>query len=390
MLFHVIAIKEINQKKINLEFLIEAEKEGFLREIFIESGVVLLDLVPYKWLRSSFQNYYLDVGFVDSRENLIKDSYFRLIPKSNDVDKTVLLFLYCGFLVKNFNYISKKEQISQKKVDLILQKLRKKINYFLEKQKTVVQKYNKSKNKLYSNKGLDLTRRVSEQMVLEIEEFLSKYKNQINPNKLKPLFEVKEELKKLKLGSNEEKIAEDFDIAFSLMEQIELFGLTSHSLDTNPIFEGTQTTYFDVDHELRIFDKTQKMKLIWWKIESSGQYYLIFGKLWFYFKFILVDIKKFFTKILNYTRLWIKYILFSILLSLIFLLIFFVINNLFSYSIMSSLFLAMIFLWELWLLLYFYLLLSKKWWKILFLFGFLILIFVFIVVFNLTLSNFAL
>lgn len=48
MQFHVVAIKEINQKKINLDFLIEAEKEEELRNVFIESEIVLLELAPYQ------------------------------------------------------------------------------------------------------------------------------------------------------------------------------------------------------------------------------------------------------------------------------------------------------------------------------------------------------
>lgn len=173
-------------------------------------------------MRSSFQKYYLDLGFVDARGNFIQNRYFRIIPKSSNVEKTILLFLFCGFLIKGFNYFSKENQLEKKEVDIILKKLNKKITYFLEQQKTITQKYQKTKTKLYSNKNLDLTRSVLENVVFEIEDFIKKYTDLVSPNKIKPLFEIKEDLKKLKLGSNEEKIAEDFDIAFSLMQQIEL------------------------------------------------------------------------------------------------------------------------------------------------------------------------
>lgn len=390
MQFHVVAIKEINQKKINLEFLIEAEKEELLRNVFIEAEIVLLELAPYQWLRASFQKYYLDLGFVDSRGNLVQNLYFRVIPKSSNIEKTILLFLFCGFLVQNFNYLAKDKQLNQKDIDTTLKKLNKKITYFLQQQKTVAQKYQKTKENLYSNKNLDLTRKVLENMVLEIEDFLEKYKDAVSPNKIKPLSEIKEELKKLKLWSNEEKIAEDFDIAFSLMQQIELLWLSSRSLDMNVVFDKTLISYFDIDHELRVFDRAQKMKLIWWKISSSDNYYLTFNKLWFYFKFILIDIKNFFSKIQSYIRLWLKYFSFSLLLSLIFLMIYFIIMSLFLSSDSWLLFLIMIFLWELGLLLYLYLFISKKWENNVLLLGLVGVLFVFVFVFNLTISNFAL
>ncbi|UFX82705.1 hypothetical protein [Candidatus Absconditicoccus praedator] len=323
------------QAKLNMLFSGTDETE--IKEILKNYGIVVFSVNKYYGKPEDF-------GSVEFTFEYEENNYSGVI----DIGRVRDCFHFLteiGFSIKYIN--SLKKPVDNDKVKIILGKLYKE----LEDEKKAKEETEKTKSKLeddskYSIKDLENIRKIIEETLNDYEELLERVDGKVSPADVKKIGETAGELKKLRMGSNIEKMSGVMESLLFKMESIELEYINSIKKEETGKYITGAVSDLDFIMEYDKYKRAKKVKTMSNVTATTktldDYYYGVFGRLGIYLKFLYKEI---YNKAENYISLLNKSFWFFEIV-FIFVLIEFVLYMLYSIYAGSGIYLSYYFIWN--------------------------------------------
>lgn len=107
---------------------------------------------------------------------------------------------------------------------------------------------------------------------------------------MKLLRDKEDELKKLKLGTNHERIVELVEEMTAILETTENEWYAANTDKEKKIFEDSVVTDVDIQKQINKVEKIEQLKNVGGKIKSAEQDYQVFGKMLIFIKILYKDL----------------------------------------------------------------------------------------------------
>ena len=290
MLFHVIGIKEVvrevENKKHNIDLLIKWDSEEFVRTFLQRHNIIVLSILEYNKPSSGFWNLQIDILYKGKQQNLSVSVFSYL----TDMKNALLLFMVIWFKVSYINFVDD-NKIKDQEVKNIMQDVMTEFES-IKTQKTKEAKQKKEQEKkIYKDEKLEKTIKIAEQTFTQIEDLLQKVGPRVSQSKLREIKLMEQELTKLKMWRNDDKMSELLEKIYDKIDVIETEYLDYMQKNISYPIENSIVTNIDIISENQKYKKSKKIKAIWAKRDADDNYYLSFESLGIYIKFLFKDLK---------------------------------------------------------------------------------------------------
>lgn len=286
MTFIVNGIKEGFNKKYNIEFLLWVNSVLLAKKIMEDVGIIVLSMKEYKEANEMFGNLYFKINYQQQDITIVSKFDGTLSQACN-------FFLTTWFKLIDINTFQNPEtnENSQK---IIADTIRE-VQEQQKEQKIIIQQKQEAEKKIYDDERLWIDKKAIEWILNKIEEVKVLAQGYISWKDLKILKERAEELKKLKLWTNHERIKDLMEEVTTTIENLENNFYDEKKDEETNILSDSLVTNRDVIQELHKLEKIKKLKEIGGKIKTNEQDYLVFNKGKIIQKFLTKDIFYFFS-----------------------------------------------------------------------------------------------
>lgn len=346
MTFVVNTIKQDSKetkKPQNIQFLLDLESPLFARKIIEESSLVLLSLADYNWDVNSFGSLYVIISFEGKEIRLVWTKDFNL-------KSFVLLFLGLWFDVVDGNYFVDPQTPEQ--IKKVIDVCKKELEIQQESQKDAAkQEQEKEKKIYYQDDWLEKAKNVIAWSLDKVNSLLVDKWAFVSAKDLRTIKIKVEELKKMRMWTNYEKIRDMLQELFSIVDRIEEDYYASLEDSSEKLFDWTSVTAIDLERQVSILEKVQQQQMFWWNVSVKRKDYVAFGEVLIYLMFLKKDFIELFQKILLYVYRIFDFIQLGLIIILVFLWWSIVYFLLFSSSkSLDNIYYSFFTLWFLWLL----------------------------------------
>ena len=326
MLFHIIGVKEDGKSidnnidndeqlivRHNVDILIESVDINEARRILEICWIILISIKVYPEDENSFGKIYLKVN-CDWKS-------IRIINYMDDLYESTSFFWNIWLAIEETNYLSDPEPEAESKK--ILEEAKIYVNEQRKRMKELLEKRKKQKDNIFSNQGLVKIRSIIDESIARWAELVDRTIWIIDIKKIKKLKDLRGDLSKLRMWTNQIKIVNTCEEYLNLMESIELEFLEKKKnelgnleiLKTDSIISN-----IDVMKEYARFFKAIKIKWIWWSVKNEYGDYVTFWLGWIYIRFLFSDLMKKFSnvkEVIYKVYDWIEFIIIAIILEIV-------------------------------------------------------------------------
>ena len=287
MTFIVNGIKEGSEKKYNVEFLLWVDSVLLAKKILEETGIIVLSLKEFKSKSSSVQegedfgNIYFSIYFLQQEVKLVAKF-------DGDIKSACMFFFNIGFDIVDINSFI--NPLPKDEVKKIVEESKAENQKKIEEEKKKTLKTIEKEREVYADKRLETDKTIIEWTFAKIEQTINLTKWCISGKELKKLKDKEDEIKKLKLWTNHERIKELIEEIMTMLENMENDYYLANKDQEKRIFPDSIITDMDTEKEIKKLQKVEKLKEIWGKIKSNEQDYIILGKYTIFQKFLIKDI----------------------------------------------------------------------------------------------------
>lgn len=267
MTFIVNGIKEGLDKKYNIEFVLWVDSTLLAKKFLENTWIIVLSLKEYKEDKK-FGNIFLTINY--QQQNIALFTKF-----DGDLNQACKFFLMMGFDIGDINFIN--NPIPNEEALKIVEISKKENEIRIQKEREDATKKDNAEKKIFEDPKLNQDKKVIEQIFTKIEKVLEMASWFISGKDLKNIREKEDELKKLKLGTNHERIVELVEETTAIVENIESEYYNATSTQEKKIFEDSIVTDIDINKELNKITKIEQLEGVWWKIKNIEKEYQIFG-----------------------------------------------------------------------------------------------------------------
>ena len=353
MYFHLVWIKEKNWKKYELDFLLQWWDEDFLRRFLSNRWVVIVSLTIFDGNTKDFWNISIHVKYDDSEVQILM-AWDRL--------EDTAYFIFFIWLSPNYiNYVDK--PIDEQKMRTIIDSTLKKITEENEIIRLKQEAEEKKEQEKYSESSIEEWLKVINTNISRIEEVLKAGTWVVSWSDFKKLEDLLDELKKIRLWTNFNKMVALILQSHELVEHAENQIFEAYQNQKILIDKNSSLTNIDFISWLYEFNKISEK----WTIDSTllNNYESIYNIFWVKSTFLLFLYRDFlssfkwlsFSDYFSIIMVMLEWIL---LTANIILMIIWLVSPIFWME-QSSLYLLPA-LWWWWLLLYFFNNLKLKSW----------------------------
>lgn len=296
MIFHVTWLKEDKEAKHSIDILVDISSEALLRDFLTYHHILILGIKPYKQEKSFFGKVYFLTTY--------KNEIINITCYLENIEKACTFFSLLGFDILDINYITESEKISSEESKTILQKIKTQAQEMLKKiEQENIQKQ-QQKQAIYEDEKLQKMKQVIEQVMFQKKELVEKIEGRISPTELKLLQDEENELNKLRLGRNYEKMSEVVKKIVELMGNIESEYLKYMEKNKYFVLPDSIVTNIDIIMENERFKKAKRVQQLGAKKDKNDQRYIFFWELWIYVKFLRKDILQSGKNISSWIKKW--------------------------------------------------------------------------------------
>lgn len=197
MYFHIIWIKEKNWKKHELDMLLHWWDEEFIRKFLANRWVVIVSIVEYKEDPNSFWNIIIDVTYSDAE--------IRLIIKWEDLPETTYFITYLWITPTRINFVE--NPIPEEQMRGMINSTLARIKEENEKIKREKELEELNEQKKYEETGIKDWLKIINSNIDHIEQLIKAWEGIISWSELKDLDGYLNEMKKIRLWTNFNKMA---------------------------------------------------------------------------------------------------------------------------------------------------------------------------------------
>ena len=282
MIFRVVAIKELFWKKHTVDFLIFWLSEEKVRDILREYKLVVLELYEYK--KDKIEKYWIIKVLINFEWNEI-----RLLTNAPEIENEIYELSLIGFDVKNINYVSEEKRIEQTVINEVLKSEKEKAEAWIKEQNEIIEESKKKKEEMFDDQKLEKIQKLAKELSLKIPDFIEKAKDVISKNDLRELRTQAQELTKLEMWSNAEKISSYLEIVYSNYSRLEQEFL---AIQDSPNIDISWSNISDayLMTEIAKLEKAKSLQKLWWAKKWDD---ILYANLWWvllYFRLIKRDI----------------------------------------------------------------------------------------------------
>ncbi|PJA48675.1 MAG: hypothetical protein CO170_02025 [candidate division SR1 bacterium CG_4_9_14_3_um_filter_40_9] len=281
MTFIVNGIKEEFDKKYNIEFILGVDSALLAKKFLESTGIIVLSLKEYKEKKEGFGNITFTINYLQQDIRLFANF-------EGNLAQACEFFLMAGFNVDYINFIG--NPISNDEVTKIIAASIEEQKKKKEEEKKIVVQKQEAEKKIFEDPRLAGDKKVIEWIFTRTEHVIELAKGFISGKDMKMLREKEDELKKLKLGTNHERIVELVEEMTAILEATENDFYNANTDKDKKIFEDSVVTDVDIQKEINKVEKTQQLKNVGGKIKSTEQDYQIFGKNIIFLKILFKDV----------------------------------------------------------------------------------------------------
>ena len=335
MIYLVHTIKEVSSQTINTDFVLEAADENEIKLFVSSYKLIVLWITPVKWRPNSWQFF----GVFNTPDN----KSYKFCLKADSLEAACNRCIELELPITSINDI-KNPMTEEQSLEYVKNLIQKKIDSDnIIAQETEIKK--KEHEKIIDDKRKDKIMEVIGETLIE----LTRLENS-NTNNIKLLWEkrklhdLKEQLTKIKMGSNLEKATSVLEETFALMEKVEIALLSDMKEEETKIISSSVISNVDIISELEKIKRANQTTQAGTKKNNSDLYYTYLWIVGLYQKFIVKDIFNKFSQIKNVVISAIEYIEFWFI-SCSVLIGFYLFSLLLDNNLNHNIFISMITLW---------------------------------------------
>jgi len=308
-----------SQKSQNIQFLVDLESPLFVRKFVEELWLVLLSLDDYLNKPESFGPVYIVLNFENKQIRVFGKKEFTL-------KDLILFFLYLWLEVENANYVNEPQTPEQ--IKKVIEVCKNEIESQKQVEKAYAVKQEAERKVYYENDWLEKAKKVIERSLEKVNTLLLDKWAFISAKDLRIIKEKIEELKKLRMWTNYEKIRDMLQDLFSMVDHIEEDYYNSLEDSSQTLFDWTVVTSVDLEKQVSVLEKVQQQQMFWWKVPVNRKDYVAFWEILIYLKFLKKDFLKLFQNLLLYVnrifdflQLWLLIVIIVLWFGLVYLLL---------------------------------------------------------------------
>lgn len=279
MTFSVNGIKQDKDEKYSVEMLVCVDAPLLARKILEQKKILILSLKEFSQDKKTFGNIYFTIK--------LNYQSIDVVTTYDNIQEACNFFSFIGFDIIAINsYIT---PISPSMMVDIISKA--KIDTEAKQAKIREQREQKQaqEKKIYKDEQLESAKKVIARVFEKIDETLKRSAGTITIQDMKKIKSLTEELRKLRMGTNFEKIRETIQDIFTLLEKINALWYVSIQNNDTTISSDTLITPPDIDKELDILENIKILKTLHARIAIKKQDYAIFGTSAMFWKFLQKD-----------------------------------------------------------------------------------------------------
>jgi len=291
MYFHVIGIKEDENKKYNIDIVLESESDLIAKDFLHIHNIVILNFSDYKESPQSFWNVEITINY--------KQKTIKAFSYLNDIYSIVKYFLMMWFDVSYANFISSEDKISDHEVSDAIKNIKIEVENIKDTFKQELKQQKDQERKIYKDEKLKKTIKISLSAIREVDLLLRNIDTQsISQDKIRDIKIMAQELTKLKMWRNVDKMIEVLEKVYLKIYEIQKENFSKKTPKLQIL--GSLVTDVDMQQEIEKYKKAQNIKKIGAKRDSDDNYYLSFETTWIYLKFLIKDFKNNLKNISNF------------------------------------------------------------------------------------------
>lgn len=281
MIIRVIAIRELFWKNYKIDLLFFWASEEKVREILHSYKLVALELYEYK--KDKVETYWKTKILIE-----FEWEEYRTLSNFTEIDQLVYLLSIIWFNVKNINYVSW-QKIEQVKINEILASEKDKAAQWLKKQNDIILQDKEKDAAIFDDDKLEKTLKLTTDFLEKVPVFIKKAGDVLSKSEIKNLQDQLQELSKLKMWNNVEKISSFLEQAyenFNTLEQKYLSFQESPNIDVS----GSNITDAYLLAEISKLEKAKNLLKLWWAKTWED---VLYANLWWillYLKLIKKDL----------------------------------------------------------------------------------------------------
>lgn len=295
MTFVVNTIKQDSQgtqKPQNIQFLLEIESPLFARKFIEESSLVLLSLVDYSGAVDSFGPVYVVVSFENQRIRIVWKKDF-------SIRDLCLFFLRLWFVIEDCNYFLEPQTPEQTKK--VLDLCKKELDEQQQSEKAQIKQQQEAEKKIYyQDDWLEKAKQVIARSLEKVNSLLTDKWAFVSAKDLRTIKGKVEELKKMRMWTNYEKIRDMLQELFSIVDRIEEDYYASLEDTSQSLFPWTTVTSIDLERQVSVLEKVQQQQMFWGTVSVKRKDYVALWEILVYLMFLKKDFVHIFQNILLY------------------------------------------------------------------------------------------
>ncbi len=287
MYFRIIGIKEDKNNKYNIDIVLESASASIAKDFLYDHNIIILSISEYKNPINSFGE--LEI-FVNHKQKNIK-----IISSFDEIYEATKYFITIGFDVVYANFTNTNKLLDNEVLEMI-QKAKEEVDEFQKLSSQEIQQQKEKERQIYNDQKLKKTLDISLSTIQEVELLLNTIDtNQVSSDKIRDIKLLSQELVKLRLGRNVDKMIEVLEKVYHKMYEIQQEAVSPKTAKLEISWSAVSDV--EIEQEYFKYKKAQNIKQIWAKRTGSDSYYLSFEKTGIYLKFLFKDIKIFFKNI---------------------------------------------------------------------------------------------
>lgn len=279
MIFHVMAIKELYKKNYSMDVLFFWLSEEKVRDVLREYKLVALQLSEYK--EEKVREYWKIKILINFEWQDI-----RLLSNADDLEWLAYGLSVIWFDIKNINY-AEDTQIEQTKINEIIKTAKNDAEEWIKEQDAKLAKDKENEQEIFDEAKWEKYQVEINKLLANIQKLTLDAKDTLPRDKLKSLFKQWQELSKLKMWRNFERINEELGRAYSKYNDLEQeFLAEQKSSRINVAWSQISDTY--VVSEIQKLEKAKWLTKLW----SNNAIDVLNAKFWWlvmYLKFLKKD-----------------------------------------------------------------------------------------------------
>jgi hypothetical protein len=271
-------------------------------------NIVILDVVEYPGEASSFGNVWVTVSYQDQDVNIISNL--------NNLRMLAHKFIMMWFDVKGINFLDWRK-MNEKVAAELLNLAKHDVDMENTINKDIWQEEERQEENVYRDAELEKTLAVAEWQINDINNKIYTIWSSISSKDIKDIRTMEQELWKLRMWRNMDKIIELLEKVLIKALDIKQKYLATQRPHERLIIQWSGITDIDVQSELNILDKARNISKIGKARTFDDQYYGLFGFAWIQMKFLWRDIIRKITDVDNMLSVlfeFLHYLIFFVLL----------------------------------------------------------------------------